>query len=839
MADTLVVLRPNATVAAGSWSPVGPITLEAATLDNDDDTYAENDDTTDLILSFDDFTLPDLAIPRSVTPRMRAAKVGGSPVSLSVWVVDELTGGLSPEWSTPLSTTMKSYNSAPNVTRYPGGPAWDQDSFDHLWIKARLNASGVTARAAEFYLDVRYNQAPVATVTGPTGTITTTSKPTATLTYSDPEGDPLERVWWKVFDAATYGAGDFDPETSEVAWDSGELISSATSRQIGVALENNTTYKVYAKVADAGQGGRFGEWDAGPAFTITLDLPNIPVIVAPTADSDNAWVLMGVRAFENVLTANQASLETDLVGWQAGVNASIARSTAQSANLTASLAVTADAGGDMAANTGTGLAAVTASEVWGAVASFRAATTGRECRVDIRWRDEDEVIISTSTGASVIDSNGGWVQSYCVDTAPSDAAFAEVIVNVLSAGAGEVHYVDKIAVRPSNLNLLTLNQANFETDLTGWEAGTNATIGRSQADALVHSGLNSLAVTAVAGGTMAARTPTATNGLPARAVAYTVLAQCRAVSTSRSVNVIVRFYDDAGAQIGVDATTTSPNITNVPGAWTQLAYTTPVAPAGTMFLSIHLQVLLADAGEVHVFDEVSVSRSSSTTWQPGQVPWSRGGLTGKSIELERSDDAGVTWVPVRVSVGTTTEATSSEPFGLTAGQYRTIVVDHSAPSGVRVLYRARSVGLFSGSELTGLWSYAMPATLDLSGQWLKDPYDPSADMPINLEPGTVVRRRAKKTLFEPLGAEFPIPRSDGRKGEAGDGWKIDTYTKAEHDQLDALLTRNVLLLQLGAGEPQRYITVTGDPSTADGKMSSEDDQWRQTSFSWVQVAPPT
>lgn len=845
MGNTLADLRPNGGLYSISWFTTAGGAVDPPTdwSDNDDatwweqQTYGGNAD-----LALGDLALPALAVVKSLTVKVRASDPNNTGGAVFATALRTASAGQQATGNTPiLDSTIRTYTLG-TLTSLNGKPLTGAlVNALHLVIAAYDSSAPATQhhRIYEVYVTVAYNQAPTATVTGPSGTIVNTSTPTIELTYADAEGDPMERVRYKVFSAAQYGAGGFDPQTSAAAWSSGELLTSDTELDVGVPLDNGTTYKAYAKVADAGSGGRYGDWDDGPAFTMAVDPPNVPVVIAPTPDTATASVLMGIRAYENQLTDNQASLETDTTGWAAGVNAGIARTTDQSLNGLASLEVTAAALGDMFTSTSTGLVAVLPGEVWSAVASFRAKTAGKECRVDIRWRESDNSIISTSAGTHVMDTTTGWAESYCVAEAPTDAAYAEVIIGVFNVGAGGVHYVDQIALRPSNDNLLSLNQASFEVDLTGWTAGINADLGRSQATALVHSGLNSLAVTSEASGGLAARTA---GMIPAKeSVDYTVGLWSRAVSVARNWAILVRFYDDSGAQIGVDADTTSPQVANSVGAWSQLVYS-PTSPAGTYFLSIHILVFATGAaGEVHVFDDPTLSQLyDSGVWAPGQVEWSRGGLSARKVEMQRSDDSGTTWQPVRLSVSTALDSPEIAPFTLNVpGQYRIVVVDHEAPPGIQVLYRARSLGQIAGFTLAGPWSYPMPAQLTIADHWLKDPLFPGSSMVLNLEPGVVVRRRQKVGVFEPLGAEFPIVRGDGRKGEAGDGWPVNTYSKAEHDALDLLLSSGrTLLLQLLAGEPQRYVAVIGEPASTYEVMRDEDDQWRPTRFSWVQVAPP-
>jgi hypothetical protein len=149
----------------------------------------------------------------------------------------------------------------------------------------------------------------------------------------------------------------------------------------------------------------------------------------------------------NLLTPNQASLETDTTGWAASTNTTIAWSNAVAAVGSGSLALTSVAAGNMLAQTLPNAAAVPVivGRVYSAVASFRSAVSARSVRVDFQWFTAAGTYVSASTGTVVTDSTSVWVEARNTVVAPATAAYANVVAVVVSAGAAaEVHYVDKI-----------------------------------------------------------------------------------------------------------------------------------------------------------------------------------------------------------------------------------------------------------------------------------------------------------------------------------------------------------------------------------------------------------
>lgn len=495
MSDTLVTLRPNATAGGGGWTVTGAASAHAATSDDSDASYVDASTATPgsaVTLDFATATVPSLAVIHSVTPRVRASQATGTESYVAQLANPGIADVLRP------TSTITTYTGVARTKNNSGG-AWTQTDINGARLQIRSTGGSNNPddlRVYEAYLDVRYNQAPVATVTGPTGA-PGTSRPPVTWTYSDPEGDAEERYRVKIFSAAQYGAGGFNPETSTATWDSGAILLAALTATPTTDLVNGVTYKAYVKVADVGSSGRYGSWDDGSAFTVTLSPPATPTLDA-TADNTNARI---------------------------------------------SLAVT-----------------------------------------------------------------------------NNDAASGSILV-------------------------------------------------------------------------------------------------------------------------------------------------------------------------------------------------------------ERSIDAGATWAAVRGGSFTLAPAAT------------TTIYDYEAPTGISVQYRAALTIIVSGDVLVSAFG-TDTATLALVSSWLKDPTDPTRNVDLDLQLPLRYKRRNRTSVLDTLGAELPISRSDGTKGEEGDA-TIVTVGQDEHDDLDLLLgSGRTLLLQIPAGERQRYLAVASDADTTVATLADSTTSYRETSFSWVEVAAP-
>jgi hypothetical protein len=112
-------------------------------------------------------------------------------------------------------------------------------------------------------------------------TVSTTTKPTASITYTDPEGDAMAKSVYRWFPSATYGAGGFDPATS-VAFDE----TTVTDRNVFQAQTNkdlaNGTWRAYVRATDA--AGDVSAW-AFKQFTMSVTVPPTPAVTAALPDS--------------------------------------------------------------------------------------------------------------------------------------------------------------------------------------------------------------------------------------------------------------------------------------------------------------------------------------------------------------------------------------------------------------------------------------------------------------------------------------------------------------------------------------------------------------------------
>lgn len=280
------VLNPNATHDAPQSIDGGSGTAHAALSDSDDATHvniSSGGDST-FEIGFGTFSLPTAAVIKSVEIQFRYFGVSfdegmniylkNGTSTLTSWLdVDTYEGSNWRQYDDGYS------NDTPLI--YTGTVT--QSTLDN--IRARFQTLD-NKTISKVWLDVIYAERPnPPTVSAPTVTITTTRKPTTTWTFNaGTDGGGQTKMQVKIFSAAQYGAGGFNPETSSSTTSSGTVTTSSTSWTPSVNLANGTTYRAYVKTAATTNGvDQWSDW-AYRQFTISIPV-TAPTGLTPTNGS--------------------------------------------------------------------------------------------------------------------------------------------------------------------------------------------------------------------------------------------------------------------------------------------------------------------------------------------------------------------------------------------------------------------------------------------------------------------------------------------------------------------------------------------------------------------------
>jgi hypothetical protein len=237
---TTQTLTPNATFA-NSGTVVGAAgTVHASLADTVDGNYVEYEDGELSVVQFTTYTLTTGQIVAGLRVRLRGRQATSGQF---LGVI-----GTSPFSSIP-GTEFAWLPTSMSFADYTGlfvGASLTQANINDLMLTVQVSSGDAFLTRA--VIDLIVAEPPTVTVNNPTGTIGSPT-PTASWTYTPgSDGGPQSRYRVKVFSAAQYGAGGFDPETSTATWDSGTLTGAASSIAVTTPLANATTYRAYVKV---------------------------------------------------------------------------------------------------------------------------------------------------------------------------------------------------------------------------------------------------------------------------------------------------------------------------------------------------------------------------------------------------------------------------------------------------------------------------------------------------------------------------------------------------------------------------------------------------------------
>ena len=295
------------------------------------------------------------------------------------------------------------------------------------------------------------------------------------------------------------------------------------------------------------------------------------------------------------------------------------------------------------------------------------------------------------------------------------------------------------------------------------------------------------------------------------------------------------FYNAGGGLIGGVPTliqTVTPNSTGV------LASATVAVPTAAVAYAVGFQYSAAGSSVIVRADQFGTFENYPPAL--GTPPWSLGGFTNAAtttIEVQYSDDGGVTWTDTRNG--------SAIPVPYLPATAEATVDDYEAEPGVVRSYRARVQGLSGipsvAAIVPGAWSAVESdaATSTQGKVFIQDPLDPTTAVGCVLTGDWKLTIPEKMQRYFPIGRKFGIKATDGTKGIGG---SVDLQVSNHDDRLRllALLAgTQTMLLQLPA--EQYYISIDGDRtgSVTWPTMGETDDfELSNIAVPYVQAAMP-
>lgn len=306
------VLRPDATVSgASNYTVTGGTTVHGVTSDNSDTTYVRKSGTgtKSAIVTFGNYTVNSAETIKRVRLRARTSTPTSSgKVNLQLGANISGSNYYFPALGIRGTTTLGEVTGAWQ-TAAPDGASWDQSRLNALRCQlTEYRDSTDRGYVYELYVDVDLASRPTLTVDSPTGTVTTTAKPEIAWTYSDTDGEAQTYYEIKIFSAAQYGAGGFDPSTSTPTWTSGVVSSTEGTAQVGTFL-TSATYRAYVRVAKTVNAAAFfSDW-AYSAFTLSLTPPPTPTVTTSYSSTTNAVTAVVDGATSGTYTYQRLDLQ--------------------------------------------------------------------------------------------------------------------------------------------------------------------------------------------------------------------------------------------------------------------------------------------------------------------------------------------------------------------------------------------------------------------------------------------------------------------------------------------------------------------------------------------------
>jgi hypothetical protein len=725
VSGTTLTIRPASKLLSGSdWTVVGAADYTTALSDNTDASYAQNIGTAGYLKqAFADFTLPPLSQVRYVLPRYRFRLATAGPGTDAIYGSLTVLDVFGTEDYEPVNTDyIPQALGGGFVTRQgktrtvdPLGNPWTLLTLQSVRVQFRSNVAVAYAQCqmAELYLDILYNEATVPTVTGPTGTVTASTRPPTTWTVLDPEGDAQERVQVRIFTATQIAA------------------MSAT-------ITNKVLTSNVATLTTALPHGYF----VGDTVTVA----------SVDATFNGNWLITAVTSTTYSYAVTHANVGT-----------------------------TAATGTSFSPNHG-------GTSYWYSGEAYTGALTLTPT-VDL-LNDSYSAYVTVADAGSGGRYGKHGVSAFTVSLTPPPPP-------TLTATYDGANYRNVLTAQAFT-NLASANQADVETDTSGFVAVLNSTLLNTTAQA--SSGTHSLSIKSVASGTMQASTTRGLNSWPVvGSQQYAGYAELRSAVSVRTCRVGLDWFDAAGAFISTTWSSTAADSTS---AWT-VYRPSGVSPSNAAWADVIYEIQSTGAAnEVHYADKMGLWPGTGTTW-------TRGDLSGvnERIIIEFSDNAGAGWAAARGS-----------PFALSTYQSVT-AYDYELPAAVARTYRARVVSVDSVGNVMNSVNSSTTAPLTFTiprGRWrLVDPVTPANNV-------FILSKLPDEEAVESMGVFHPLGRWDAVTVSssigvdpaavvvAGDGMlSCTTLTEAEALALmGAFFARNALYLISPSGSQNRYIRLT-------------------------------
>ena len=192
-----------------------------------------------------------------------------------------------------------------------------------------------------------------------------------------------------------------------------------------------------------------------------------------------------------------------------------------------------------------------------------------------------------------------------------------------------------------------------------------------------------------------------------------------------------------------------------------------------------------------------------------------------TFDVQRSDDAGTTWVAVRGATGAT------PPGDVWIGY------DYEGTNGTAAIFRARA----STALVTGAWTTSTAATWTSTDHWLKNLRSPGNNITVEIADLPQRQWGIQQGVNYVVGRADPVVVSGTRQLHAA-SVSFETYDAATSAALRTLLSSGTVLLQIAPGLGHDNIYLVAGPISDRYGSEQIGSTWRYTDVSYVEVATP-
>ncbi len=290
---TTVTLRPDGTIDAGTVT--GAASTHAATNDNSDASYVGT--ATSFQVTLGTSALPAGAITKQCRARARHADYGASKTITLRWGDTDLALLFVGGDTTTVGESVGAW--------FP--QTLSQDQINELRIRVACDTAA--SRTHELYGDLVYVAQPVVAVAAvsPDPYTATNLVPITWVNTLDADGGGQTHFQMRVFTAAQYGIGGFDPATSPATYDSLINVWSSSGYHTP-ALPTATTYRAYVRVAQTVNGAQHWSAYAFDQFTVNVTTSDV---LSVTTVASNSTGSIAVTVNRNTGTAAWDLVDVD------------------------------------------------------------------------------------------------------------------------------------------------------------------------------------------------------------------------------------------------------------------------------------------------------------------------------------------------------------------------------------------------------------------------------------------------------------------------------------------------------------------------------------------------